>query len=102
MSDRKCRVCGLPKPVGAFYTYGGMRATICKACDNGSRSARQRHTRATNGDRRAYQAGTITVSLSMTPEERDRLDAEAARLKLSRSAFVRALVRGDLHGTQRT
>jgi uncharacterized protein (DUF1778 family) len=56
-----------------------------------SRNERARLSPAAQGDRRAYQARTVCVTLSLSPEERDHLDAAAKRAGMSRSGFVESV-----------
>ena len=53
------------------------------------RNERARNALSAQGDRKAYRAGTVVVTLSLMVQERDRLDALAKRQGLSRSALVR-------------
>lgn len=53
------------------------------------RNDRARNAPSAQGDRRTYRAGTVVVTLSLSAQDRDCLDALARREGLSRSALVR-------------
>ncbi len=53
------------------------------------RNERARNAPSAQGDRTAYRAGTVVVTLSLSARDRDYLDALARREGLSRSALVR-------------
>lgn len=60
--------------------------------------ARMNTTPSARGVRSAYRASTVVVTLSLSAEDREHLDARARQAGLSRSAFVRRWIRGEGRG----
>ena len=58
-----------------------------------ARNDRARNAPSAQGDRRSYRARTVVVTLSLAPEDRDRLDALARNAGMTRSGFVARWIR---------